>query len=200
MRGNTGLGAEEFVEMRPRKACLARDRIEFDLGADSFRQKLDRLAYAKAGDCGAGMIVRRSLRLAPALLVAGIDQAAQLPVEAVERRRAANHGSRRPDVPVERRGALEFRAAETQAADAREPLGIDVEDEEQGAVRQIFREEIVRFPGIDRDHGFFAEQMRLLEHLDAARRAADVEDQMPFAMRVDVEGTIELIGRRAAKM
>jgi hypothetical protein len=67
-------------------------------------------------------------------------------------------------------------------------------------MRQILRKEIVRFPRIDRDHGFFAEQMRLLEYLDAAWCAADVEDQMPFAMCVDVEGTIELIDRRAAKM
>ena len=67
-------------------------------------------------------------------------------------------------------------------------------------MRQVLRQEIVRLPGIDRNHGFFAEQLRLLEHLDAARRAADVEDQMPFAMCVHVEGTIELIDRRAAKM
>ena len=132
--------------------------------------------------------------------MAGVDQAAQLPVEAVERGRAANHGSRRPDVPVERRGAPEFRAPETQATDACEPFGVDVENEEERPVRQIVRQEIVRLPGIDRDHGIFAEQMRLLEHFDAAWRAADVEDQMPFAMRVHVEGTIELIDRRAAKM
>ena len=33
MRRDAGLGAEKLVEMRARKACLARDRIEFDLGA-----------------------------------------------------------------------------------------------------------------------------------------------------------------------
>jgi hypothetical protein len=58
----------------------------------------------------------------------------------------------------------------------------------------------VRLPGIDRDDGIFAKQMRLFEHFDAAWRAADVEDQMSFAMRMHIERTIELIDRRAAKM
>jgi hypothetical protein len=42
--------------------------------------------------------------------------------------------------------------------------------------------------------------MKVLEYFDAPWRAANVKDQMPFAMRVDVEGTIELIYGRAAKM
>jgi hypothetical protein len=132
--------------------------------------------------------------------VAGLDQAAQLPIEAVERGRAANHGSRRPDISVERRGAPEFRAPETQATDACEPIRVDVEHEEERPVCQILRQEIVWLPGIDRNDGIFAKQMGLLEYFDAAWCAADVEDQMPFAMRVHVEGAIELIDCRAAKM
>ena len=42
--------------------------------------------------------------------------------------------------------------------------------------------------------------MRLIEHFDAAWRAADMENQMSFAMRVHVEGTIELVNCRAAEM
>src|ERR1700724_1364274 len=200
MRRNAGLIAEKLVEMRSRKPCLARDRIEFDLRSDSLRQQLNRLAHAKVGDCGAGMPLRRGVRLAPALLVAGLDQGAQLPIEAVERGRAANHGSRRPDISVERRGAPEFRAPETQATDACEPIRVDVEHEEERPVCQILRQEIVWLPGIDRNDGIFAKQVGLLEYFDAAWCAADVEDQMPFAMRVHVEGTIELIDCRAAKM
>ena len=77
---------------------------------------------------------------------------------------------------------------------------IDVEDKKERPVCQVVRQEIVRLPGIDRDDGILAERPGPLEHVDAARRAADMKDQMPFAMRVHVEGTIELIDRRAAEM
>src|SRR5258706_9774159 len=88
VRRDAGLGAKKLVEMGARKPCLACDRIELDLGADAFRQQLDRLAHAKVGDCGASTTVHRGVRLTPALFVAGVDQAAQLPVETVERGRA----------------------------------------------------------------------------------------------------------------
>src|SRR5258706_4672776 len=88
VRRDAGLGAKKLVEMGARKPCLACDRIELDLGAEAFRQQLDRLAHAKVGDCGASTTVHRGVRLTPALFVAGVDQAAQLPVETVERGRA----------------------------------------------------------------------------------------------------------------
>ena len=40
----------------------------------------------------------------------------------------------------------------------------------------------------------------MIEHFDATWRAADMKNQMPFAMRVHVEGTIELIDTRAAEI
>src|SRR3984893_8516986 len=200
VRRDAGLGTEKLVEMRARKPCLARDCIELDLGAGAFVQKPDRLAHAKVGDRSADTTVRRVVRLAPALFVTSVDQVAQLSVETLERGSAANHRRRLPDIAVQCCGALEYRAPETQAADAREPLWVDIENQEQRAIRQIFRQEIVRLPGIDRDDGLLAHRLRLLEHLHAARRAADMEDQMPFAMRVHIEGTIELIDRRAAEM
>jgi hypothetical protein len=40
----------------------------------------------------------------------------------------------------------------------------------------------------------------VIEHFHAAGRAANVKDQMPFAMRMHVEGTIELIDSRSAEM
>src|SRR5258706_687366 len=200
VRRDAGLGAKKLVEMRTRKPCLARDRIELDLGADALRQQLDRLAHAKVGDRGAGTTVPRGVRVAPALFVASVDQAAQLSVETLERGSAANHRRGLPDIPVQCRGALECRASETQTTDASEPLGVDVENKEKRSVRQIFRQEIVRLPGIDRDDGIFAQRARLLEHFNAARRAANLVNQMPFAVRVHVEWTIELIHRRAAEM
>src|SRR5260370_23365157 len=117
--------------MRPRKPCLARDRIELDLGARAFGQELDRLAHAKVGYCGARTIVRRGVGLAPALFVTSVDQVTQLSVETLERRSAANHGRRLPDIAVQCRGALECRAPETQTTDAREPLGVDVENQKE---------------------------------------------------------------------
>src|SRR5882762_1166869 len=200
VRRDAGLGAEKLVEMRSRQAGLARNRIELDLGAHTFRQQLDRLAYAKVGYCGASTTVRRGLRLTPAFFVASVDQTPQFPVETFERWSAANHCRRVPDGLVQGRGAFEFGAAETQATNVREPLGVYIEDEEERPVCQIVRQEIVRFPGIDRDDGIFAEQVGLLEHFHAARRAANMENQVPFAMRVYIEGTIELIDRRAAEM
>jgi hypothetical protein len=93
-----------------------------------------------------------------------------------------------------------LRTPETQASDAREPLGVDVKDEKQRPVPEIVRQEIVRLPGIDRNHGILPERPRVLEHFDAAWRAADMKNQMPFAMRMHVEGTIELIDTRAAEI
>jgi hypothetical protein len=58
----------------------------------------------------------------------------------------------------------------------------------------------VWLPRIDRDDGIFANRLRLIQYFHAARRAADMENQMPFAMRMHIEGTVELIDCRAAKM
>src|SRR5258707_6786272 len=151
VRRDAGLGTEKLVEMRARKPCLARDCIELDLGAGAFVQKPDRLAHAKVGDRSADTTVRRVVRLAPALFVTSVDQVAQLSVETLERGSATNHRRRLPAISVQCCGALEYRAPETQAADPREPLGVDIENQEQRAIRQIFRQEIVRLPGIDRD-------------------------------------------------
>ncbi len=132
--------------------------------------------------------------------MAGIDQVPQFPVETVERGSTANHGGGLLDMLVQGGGALELRAAEAQAADARKPLGVDVENEKQRPICEVVGQEIVRFPGVDRDHGVLAERPGVLEHFDAAWRAADMKNQMPLAMRVDVEGTIELVDGRTTEM
>ena len=132
--------------------------------------------------------------------MAGVDQAPQFAVQAVERGCAANHGGRLTDILVERGGALELCAAEPEATDPGEPLGVDIENEKQGAAGEIVGQEIVRFPGVDRDDSILAQRPGALEHFDAAWRAADMKNQMSFAMRMHVEGAIELVNGRATEM
>ena len=162
---------------------------------------LMRLADAKIGDGGAGALLVRGIGLAPALFVAGVDQPPQLAIETVQRGGAADHRRGRPHVAIQCRGAFEERAAEPQAASAwRKPFGVDIKDQEKGAMVHVGGQEIVRFPRVDRNDGSLAERVVPLVDVDPARRAVDVKNQMPFAMRMHVERTIELIDRRAAKM
>ena len=145
----------------------------------------------------------RRLRLLPAFLVAAIDQLPELAIEAPERRGAADQRCGAANVLVERIRALEMGAAEAQVLRVRrvgrEPFGIDVEHEEDRAIRHVGRQEIVRFPGIDRDDGVLGEPPALIANVDLRRRSADMEDQVPFAVCVHVEGTVQLIDRRAAE-
>ena len=57
----------------------------------------------------------------------------------------------------------------------------------------------MRFPGIDRDDGVLDEPPALIANVDLRRRSTDMEDQVPLAVRMHVEGTVQLIDRRAAK-
>src|SRR5579871_795229 len=103
----------------------------------------------------------------------------------------------------ERSGALETGFPETQAAGMSDiggkPFRVDVEHEEDCAVLDISGDEIMRLPGIDGDDSVLCEETVLIAHVDACRRSADMEDQMPLAMRMHVERAVQLIDRRAAK-
>src|SRR3954462_10330293 len=104
---------------------------------------------------------------------------------------------------VERGRALETGAAEPQAVGARrigsEPFGVDVEHEEDRAVLHVRRDKIVWFPGVDGNNGVFHEQPSLIAHVNVRRRSTDMKNQMPFAMRMHVEGSVQLIDRRATE-
>ena len=127
----------------------------------------------------------------------------QFAIEAVERWCAAHKRSGSPDVLVERNRALELGAAEPQAVGAGriggEPFGIDVEHEEDRPAVEIGRQEIVWLPRIDRDDGAFREVVMPVADINAGGRSTDMENQMPFAMRVHVEGAVQLIDRRATE-
>ena len=146
---------------------------------------------------------RASLGLLPAFVVADVDQTSQLAIEAIQRGCAAHKGGGVPDLPVQRDRPRELGAAEAQAVGAgrigREPFRIDIEHEEDGAAVEIGRQEIMRLPWIDRDHGTFSELVTSIVDIDACGTSPDMEDQMTFAMRVDVEGAVQLIDRRPAK-
>ena len=96
-----------------------------------------------------------------------------------------------------------MRAAEAQAERARrirsKPFRIDIEHEEDCAVLQIRGHEIVRLPGIHRDNRILLKKPTLVANVDLRRRPADMEDQMAFAMRMHVEGAVQLINRRASE-
>ena len=161
------------------------------------------LRTRKSVIAAAGARRLRGLRLLPAFLVAAIDQLPEFAIEAPERRGAADQRGRAANVLVEHIRAFEMRAAETQALRVRrigrEPFGIDVKHEEDGAIRHVRRQEVVRFPGVDRDDGVLGEPPALIANVDLRRRSADMEDQVPLAVRMHVEGTVQLIDRRAAE-
>ena len=106
-------------------------------------------------------------------------------------------------MPVERGRAFETGAAEPQAMGARrigsEPFGVDVKHEEDRAVLHVRRDKIVWFPRVDGDNGVFREQPSLIAHINAGWRSTDMKNQMPFTMRVHVEGAVQLIDRRATE-
>src|SRR5262249_6448164 len=98
---------------------------------------------------------------------------------------------------------LEMCAAEAQAMRTRpvrrKPFRIDIEHEEDRAVLEIGRQEIVRFPGVHRDDRLFCKKPALVADVDLRRRSADVEDQVALAMRMHVEGAVQLINRRTTE-
>src|SRR5215217_5373517 len=106
-------------------------------------------------------------------------------------------------MPVERGRALETGAAEPQPVGpggiGSEPFGVDVEDEEDRAVLYIGGHKIVWFPRVDGNNRVFCEKPSLIADVDASRRSTDMKNQMPFAMRMHVEGPVQLIDRRATK-
>ncbi|MGY3466391.1 hypothetical protein ACVW0I_003262 [Bradyrhizobium sp. LM6.11] len=108
-----------------------------------------------------------------------------------------------PDLLVQRNRPRELGTAEAQTVGAgrigREPLRIDIEHEENGAAFQIGWQEIMRLPWIDRDDRTFGEFVMSLADIDASGTSPDMEDQMTFAMCVDVERAVQLIDRRPAK-
>src|SRR5215207_1119063 len=104
---------------------------------------------------------------------------------------------------VERGRALEIGAPEPQAVGAGgiwgEHFVVDVENEEYRAVLYIGGNKIVWFPGVDGNNRVFCEKPSLIADVDASRRSTDMKNQMPFAMRMHVEGPVQLIDRRATK-
>src|SRR5215213_5802151 len=104
---------------------------------------------------------------------------------------------------VERGRPLEIGAPEPQAVGAGrirgEPFGVDVEDEEDRAVLYVGRNKIVWFPRVDGNNGIFCDKPSLIADVDASRRSTDMKNQMPFTMRMHVEGPVQLIDRRATK-
>lgn len=78
-------------------------------------------------------------------------------------------------------------------------LGSTYASNRNGADVEIRRQEIVWFPRIHRDHGAFGQLVTSIIDIDTCRTPADMEDQMTFAMRVDVEGAVQLIDRRPAE-
>src|SRR6476660_8192856 len=99
--------------------------------------------------------------------------------------------------------AFETGAAEPQAVGARrigsKPFGVDVEDEEDGTVLYIGGDKIVWFSRVDGNNGVFQEQPSLIAHVNVRRRSTDMKNQRPFAMRMHVEGAVQLIDRRATE-
>src|SRR5882757_2266628 len=81
----------------------------------------------------------------------------------------------------------------------RKPFVIDVEHEEDPAIRRIPRQEVVRLPRADRDDAVFDQLPAPIAHVDLRRRSADMEDQVSLAVRMHVKGTIQLINRRATE-
>jgi hypothetical protein len=106
-------------------------------------------------------------------------------------------------MPVEGNRPLEAGAAEPQAVGPRrigsEPFGVHVEHEEDRAILHVRRDKIVWFPRVDGNNGVFCEKPSLIAHINAGWRATDMKNQMPFAMRMHVEGTVQLIDRRATE-
>src|SRR5881394_4462711 len=104
---------------------------------------------------------------------------------------------------VEWNRTLETGAAKPQAVGARrigsEPFGVDVEHEEDRPVLHIRRDKIVWFPRVDGNNGVFREKPSLIAHINAGGRSTDVKNQMPFTMRMHVEGAVQLIDRRATE-
>src|SRR2546421_5412051 len=189
--------------MGTRKTGLARDRVQLNLGARAFRHQPDTLAHAKVGHGYRWARLSWRLGLLPAFSMACVDQLSQFAVEATERRRSADQGCGSPDLLIEMSRSLEMRVAKAQAQRARrirsKPFRIDIEHEEDRAVLQIRGHEIVRFPGIHRDNRILLKKPTLVANVDLRRRPADMEDQMAFAMRMHVEGAVQLINRRAAE-
>jgi hypothetical protein len=57
----------------------------------------------------------------------------------------------------------------------------------------------VWFPRVDGNNGVFCEKPSLIAHINAGWRSTDMKNQMPFTMRVHVEGAVQLIDRRATE-
>src|SRR5665213_210296 len=204
IRRHAGLAAEQFVEMRPRQPGFTGNVVELDVGTEPFLNEADRLADPEIGDVFENAAFGRLARTPPALGVAGVDQAAQLAIEFIEPVRGIDHRRGAPDLAVDRRGPVSQRTAEAQArgvaeSAGREPFGIDVKNEEQRPLAEVAWFEIVRLPGANGDVGGGGQWAERIADGDAAVRAAEMEDQMPFAVRVDIEGPVQLINRGATE-
>ena len=97
--------------------------------------------------------------------------------------------------------SVETGAAEPQAVGARrigsEPFGVDVEDEEDCAVLYIGGNKLCGSQGLMATMESFHQQPPLIAHVDVRRRSTDMKNQMPFAMRMHVEGAVQLIKPRS---
>jgi hypothetical protein len=56
------------------------------------------------------------------------------------------------------------------------------------------------FPGIDGDDRIAGEKMAVSANVDLRRRSADMKDEVPLAVCMHVEGTVQLIDRRATEL
>src|ERR1700733_13157978 len=77
------LRPKQFVEMWTRQARPARHRVELDVGAERLLHQPHRLAHAEINGLSWTPALANVL-LTPALLVAGVNQAAKLAIEGRE--------------------------------------------------------------------------------------------------------------------
>src|SRR6185437_14929594 len=195
---------EQAVEMRSRQPGFPSNRIELELGTRTLRHQLDRFADTKVGDrYGRCPRFLRGPSGLPAFLVAAVDQLPQFAVETTQRGGTADQSCRASDVLVQGGGSREAGSAEPKAmcpcGVGGEPFRVDIKHEEDCAIAHVGGNEIMRLPRVDRDDGILGEQPSVVADIDPRRRTTDVKDQVPLAMRMHVERTVQLIDRRATK-
>src|ERR1700722_20229894 len=198
-----GLRPKQFVEMRTRQARGARHRVKLDVGAERLLHQPHRLAHAKIDGLTRYTAALAQINLTPGLLVAGLNQAAQLAIEGRNALARVNESRNATNLRVKRRRPSKFGAAEPKPglADAGgEPIGVHVKDEEGRALVVVPGSEVMRLPWVVGDNGLAGRPAGSARHEHPAVIARNMKDEMPFAMRMDVEGTVQLIDHRAAEL
>src|SRR5580704_7657726 len=159
VRREAGLRPKQLIEMRTRQARAARHRVELDVGAKRLLHQPHRLAHAKIDGLTRWAAALAQIRLTPSLLIAGLNQAAQLAIEGRDALARIDESRNAPNLRVKRRRPSEFGAAEPKQvlADAGgEPIGVHVKDEEGRALVEVPWDEVMRLPWADGDDGLVA--------------------------------------------